>query len=100
MTLFIEKLVTPAGDSLINVPASAQTLKGLGFSDEAAQTLIENATSAAALASTITARRSAYVSEADPMYLEWQFDGTAEKEKEWRAKVAEIKARFPLPEDK
>ncbi|NWA35307.1 MULTISPECIES: hypothetical protein [unclassified Pseudomonas] len=100
MTLFIEKLETPAGDALINVPASVQTLKGLGFSDVAAQALIEKAAASAALASTIAARRSAYVSEADPMYLEWQFDGTPEKEKEWRAKVAEIKARFPLPEDK
>ena len=100
MTLLIEKLETPAGDALINVPASVQTLKGLGFSDVAAQALIEKAAASAALASTIAARRSAYVSEADPMYLEWQFDGTPEKEKEWRAKVAEIKARFPLPEDK
>jgi hypothetical protein len=100
MTLFIENLITPAGDSLINVPASVQILKDLGFSDVAAQALIEKAAAAAVLASSIAARRSAYVSEADPMYLEWQFDGTSEKEKEWRAKVAEIKARFPLPEDK
>ena len=47
MTLFIEKLETPAGDALINVPASVQTLKGLGFSDVAAQALIEKAAAAA-----------------------------------------------------
>jgi len=33
------------------------------------------------------------------LYLEWQYDGTVEKEKDWRAKVAEIKVRFPLMEN-
>lgn len=100
MTLFIEKLVTPTGAALINVPADMSTLQGLGFNDETARALIDKATAAAALATAIAARRAAYVSEADPIYLEWQYDGIVEKEKEWRAKVAEIKARFPLPEDK
>lgn len=42
-------------------------------------------------------RKNAYVSESDPLFLEWQFDQTPEKEKAWRDKVAEIKARYPLP---
>lgn len=100
MTLLIEKLVTPAGNVLINVPADAQTLKGLGFSDEAAQEMLERLSATTTLAAIVAGRRVAYAREADPMYLEWQYDGTAEKEKDWRAKVAEIKARFPLPEDK
>lgn len=42
-------------------------------------------------------RREAYQTEADSMYLEWQYDKTAESETAWRDKVAEIKKRFPLP---
>ena len=33
----------------------------------------------------------------DPLYMEWQYDGTAEAEQKWRDKVAEIKERYPLP---
>ncbi|HGF4956676.1 TPA: hypothetical protein ACF33T_004449 [Vibrio parahaemolyticus] len=42
-------------------------------------------------------RQAAYVKESDPLYMEWQYDQTAESEKAWRDKVAEIKARYPLP---
>lgn len=42
-------------------------------------------------------RQKAYKEESDPLYLEWQYDQTAEKEQVWRDKVAEIKARHPLP---
>ena len=42
-------------------------------------------------------RRQAYLIESDPLYMEWQFDKTAETELAWRDKVAEIKARYPLP---
>ncbi|NMY24784.1 hypothetical protein HBO19_02195 [Pseudomonas sp. WS 5021] len=42
-------------------------------------------------------RRQAYRVDADPLYMEWQYDQTEAKEKAWRAKVAEIKARYPLP---
>ncbi|EPH6098226.1 hypothetical protein ACS0KQ_003253 [Vibrio cholerae] len=44
-------------------------------------------------------RKNAYVKESDPIFIEWQYDQTEEKEKAWRDKVAEIKARYPLPED-
>jgi hypothetical protein len=42
-------------------------------------------------------RQEAYKVEADPLYMEWQYDQTLESEKAWRDKVAEIKARYPLP---
>lgn len=43
-------------------------------------------------------RAAAYRAESDPLYMEWQFEQTAEAEKAWRDKVMEIKARYPLPE--
>ena len=46
----------------------------------------------------IDKRRAAYVAESDPLNMEWQFDKNPEKEAAWREKVAEIKARYPLPE--
>jgi len=42
-------------------------------------------------------RRAAYTVESDPLYMEWQYDQTPEAEQAWRDKVAEIKARYPLP---
>ena len=44
----------------------------------------------------INARQTAYKLESDPLYMEWQFDQTAESEQAWRDKVAEIKLRYPL----
>ncbi|ENJ1591168.1 hypothetical protein AB0539_004527 [Vibrio parahaemolyticus] len=44
-------------------------------------------------------RRAAYINESDPLFLEWQYDQTPEKEQAWRDKVAEIKARYPLPSE-
>ena len=45
----------------------------------------------------IEARKLAYKKESDPLHMEFQYDGNANKEQEWRDKVAEIKARYPLP---
>ncbi|HCE3428233.1 hypothetical protein ACEV8V_10595 [Vibrio parahaemolyticus] len=42
-------------------------------------------------------RQAAYERESDSLYMEWQFDQTTESEAIWRSKVAEIKARIPLP---
>lgn len=50
-------------------------------------------------AQAIADRKTAYVSESDPLYMEWQYDGTAESEQLWRDTVAEIKARYPLPSE-
>ncbi len=47
----------------------------------------------------IEMRKKAYVSESDPLYMEWQYDQTPGKEQAWRDKVAEIKARYPLPSE-
>lgn len=44
--------------------------------------------------SAIRLRAEAYRAESDPLYLELQYDGTAESEQGWRDKVAEIKARY------
>ncbi|MDW1763135.1 hypothetical protein R7040_18215 [Vibrio sp. 1069] len=43
------------------------------------------------------ARKAAYKAESDPLYMEWQYDQAPESEAAWRDKVAEIKARYPLP---
>ncbi len=40
-------------------------------------------------------RKKAYEKESDPLYMEAQFDGTAESLQLWRDKVTEIKARYP-----
>ena len=44
----------------------------------------------------IEQRKAAYKNESDPLYMEWQFDKAPESENAWRAKVTEIKARYPL----
>ncbi|MNJ09748.1 hypothetical protein D3C81_1244670 [compost metagenome] len=59
---------------------------------------IKAALSAQELEDTEQSRRVAYRGESDPLYMEWQYDQTDTKEQQWRAKVAEIKARYPLPE--
>lgn len=59
--------------------------------------VIAAALAAQKLAEAQDARRAAYVAESDPLFLEWQYDQTAETEQAWRDKVAEIKARHPLP---
>lgn len=41
-------------------------------------------------------RREAYRRESDPLFMEWQFDQTPEREQLWRARVALIKERYPL----
>ncbi|MHA6195526.1 hypothetical protein ACX3YG_14270 [Pseudomonas wadenswilerensis] len=98
MTNTIAKLQTPGGEDLINVPCDLLVLIALGFPEDRAKELIATAQKEAELAFLVAARRAAYVAEADPLFLEWQYDETAEKEKAWRDKVAEIKARYPLPE--
>ena len=41
-------------------------------------------------------RLMAYKEESDPLFIEWQYDKTDDKELVWRTKVEEIKARFPI----
>jgi hypothetical protein len=45
----------------------------------------------------IANREAAYKAESDSLYIEWQYDQSDEGEEKWRAKVLEIKERYPLP---
>ncbi|WP_439862279.1 hypothetical protein [Pseudomonas sp. MBLB4136] len=52
--------------------------------------------------SVIEQRRAAYKAESDPLKIEAEYDaqiaGSEPDYSAWLAKVAEIKARYPLPE--
>ncbi|QMV14736.1 hypothetical protein [Vibrio spartinae] len=48
-------------------------------------------------AQNIVKRQQAYRLESDPLFMAWQYDQTEDREASWRDKVAEIKARYPLP---
>lgn len=50
-----------------------------------------------ALEEILRLRKIAYKEESDPLFMEWQFDQTADSEQVWREKVSEIKLRHPLP---
>ena len=50
------------------------------------------------LSQNIEKRQAAHIAESDPLFMESQFDGTPESHQKWQDKVAEIKARYPLPE--
>lgn len=94
----IKKLLLASGETLINVPAERTTLLSLGFNEARAEELCSEAEISATLERVIAARRTLYATDADPLFLEWQYDETPEKEKAWRDKVAEIKALYPLPD--
>jgi len=49
-------------------------------------------------AEVLVKRQTAYKTESDPLYMEWQFDQTPESEQAWRDKVEEIKLCYPLVE--
>lgn len=72
-----------------------EELKNVGIPDD----IILEATKSAEISEIIDLRVAAYQKESDPLYMEWQYDQTAEKEQAWRDKVAEIKARYPLPSE-
>lgn len=71
-----------------------ETAKNFGISDAAVNDAIDNQR----INDLVDSRRRAYMLESDPLFLEWQYDQTPEKEQAWRDKVAEIKARYSLPE--
>ncbi|MBW3528121.1 hypothetical protein KO533_16355 [Shewanella sp. NKUCC05_KAH] len=50
------------------------------------------------LSQNIEKRKAAYREESDPLYMEWQYDVTAESEQAWRDKVGQIKQRYPIAE--
>lgn len=45
-----------------------------------------------------TMREAAYRIESDPLFMEARYDDDPIKLKAWKDKVAEIKARYPLPQ--
>ena len=94
----IKKLLLASGETLINVPADRLILKALGFDEVLVDQLVNEAEDSAELERVISARRTLYMTAADPLFLEWQYDETPENEKAWRDKVAEIKALYPLPD--
>lgn len=59
--------------------------------------VVDSAVDIAKVEAVKTLRKTAYKTDSDPLYMEWQYDSTPEKEKAWRDKVAEIKARYPHP---
>ncbi|EJG1615110.1 hypothetical protein CFE14_RS15865 [Vibrio parahaemolyticus] len=70
-------------------------LQGLGVPE----LVVNQAKTEQVLADIQLNRKQAYAEESDPLFLEWQYDQTPEKEQAWRDKVAEIKARYPLPSE-
>ena len=46
--------------------------------------------------SALALRRSRYLVESDPLYMEWQYDQTPGSEQSWRDAVAQIKLDIPL----
>ena len=84
---------TYQGRQYLNFDTSSEEWQNLDIPESDKQSIVQQASYDAV----IERRKTAYKEEADPLYLEWQYDGTAEKEQAWRDKVAEIKARYPLP---
>lgn len=80
-------------DGKTHLDCTVEQLRDLGVP----AAVIDTALAAAALEAAAASRRAAYAVESDPLYMEWQYDQTAEAEQAWRDKVAEIKARYPLP---
>lgn len=72
---------------------TVEQLLDMGFSQAEIDTVLQ----AEQAAAVVFNRRLAYRTDSDLLYMEWQYDQTEVKEKAWRAKVAEIKARYPLP---
>ena len=72
---------------------TVEQLLDMGFSQAEIDTVLQ----AEQAAAVVFNRRLAYRTDSDPLYMEWQYDQTEAKENAWRAKVAEIKARCPLP---
>jgi len=66
----------------------------LGMSAEQIDSVLQQ--KAYELSQNIQKRQEAYRAESDPLYMEWQYDQTAEAEQAWRNKVQEIKSRYPL----
>ena len=76
---------------------SYQALLDMGYEQSQAIQMIKDAMHQSDLETVVEQRLQAYKREADPLFIEYQFDQTPEAEQAWRAKVEEIKARYPKP---
>lgn len=81
--------------AIVNAPFTSQSIMELKKVFPAI--VINNAVNEASLIAIKQARQVEYELTADPLFLEWQYDQSSEKEQAWRDKVAEIKMRYPLP---
>lgn len=75
---------------------SREHMNNLGMSTEQVNSVL--AQRDFELSQNIEKRKAAYREESDPLYMEWQYDLTAESEQAWRDKVAQIKQRYPIAE--
>lgn len=74
---------------------SAEYMQNLGMDQEQIDSVLNQ--QQFELSQNVVRREAAYAKESDPLYMVAQFDGTPESLQKWRDKVAEIKARYPLP---
>ncbi|PQJ60641.1 hypothetical protein BTO10_14945 [Vibrio chagasii] len=93
----ISELTLPTGEVLINVPSEPLILMELGLTEEETMACLSAEKEKQQLEEVMNKRKAAYRRESDPLFMEWQFDGTPESEALWKRKVEEIKARYPLP---
>lgn len=89
-------IVTPLGQVQFT-ETCVQDLMALGHTQAEAEQFAKDALKSADVDVVIEQRQQAYKREADPLFIEYQFDQTPEAEHKWRAKVEEIKARYPKP---
>ena len=82
-------------NSASHTNTSSEYMQGLGLDQETIDSILTQKQYEESL--WVNNRAKAYKEESDALFIEWQYDGTPEAEKEWRDKVAEIKARFPKP---
>lgn len=80
-------------DSVSHTNISADYMQGLGLDQDAIDSVLAQKQYEESLWS--SKRAAAYKEESDDLFIEWQYDGTAEAEKAWRDKVDDIKSRFP-----
>lgn len=74
---------------------TAEYMQTLGMDQEQMEAVL-NQRDYEAKTGVMEKRKEAYKTESDPLMFEWMFDKTDLKEKVWRDKVAEIKARYPM----
>ena len=80
-------------NSASHTNTSTEYMQGLGLDQDTIDSILAQKQYEEGL--WVTKRVKAYKEESDALFIEWQYDGTAEAEKAWRDKVDDIKSRFP-----